>query len=154
MILIKELLFKLLDEIEPNDLLEVRMDKQYMNLLLANKKSILPLAIEMRPCRDDDENLEEVYRQAFYYDEVNEYEEQFILEHTILLNERKYVVIEELIDIEYADDYFAITTANPSGISTNYFQYSNISSIKVRHEPDNSVVKKYNALNYKFKSNK
>ena len=71
MILIKKLLFKLLDEIEPNDLLEVRMDKQYMNLLLANKKSILPLAIEMRPCRDNDEDLEEVYRQAFYYDEGN-----------------------------------------------------------------------------------
>lgn len=154
MILIKELLFKLLDEIEPNDLLEVRMDKQYMNLLLANKKSILPLAIEMRPCRDNDEDLEEVYRQTFCYDEISEYEERYISEHTILLNEQRYVVVEELIDIEYADNYFAITTANPSGISTNYFQYSNISSIKVRHEPDNSAVKKYNALNYKFKSNK
>jgi hypothetical protein len=154
LILIKELLFKLLDEIEPNDLLEVRMDKQYMNLLLANKKSILPLAIEMRPCRDNDEDLEEVYRQAFCYDEISEYEEQYISEHTILLNERKYVVVEELIDIEYADDYFAITTANPNGISTNYFQYSNISSIRVAHELKNSAVKQYNALNYKFKSNK
>lgn len=154
MILIKELLFKLLDEIEPNDLLEVKMDKQYMNLFLANKKSILPLAIEMRLCRDDDEDLEEVYRQAFCYDEINKYEEQFILEHTILLNERKYVIVEELINIEYADDYFAITTANPIGVSTNYFQYSKISSIKVIHELNNSAVKKYNALNYKFKSNK
>lgn len=154
MILIKELLFKLLDEIEPNDLLEVRMDKQYMNLLLANKKSILPLAVEMRACRDNDEDLEEVYRQAFCYDEISEYEERYISEHTILLNERKYVVVEELIDIEYADDYFAITTANPSGVSTNYFKYSNISSIKVAHELNNSAVKKYNALNYKFKSNK
>lgn len=154
MILIKELLFKLLDEIEPNDLLEVRMDKQYMNLLLANKKSILPLAIEMRACRDNDEDLEEVYRQAFCYDEISEYEERYISEHTILLNEQRYVVVEELIDIEYADDYFAITIANPSGVSTNYFQYSNISSIKVAHELNNSAVKKYNALNYKFKSNK
>ena len=154
MILIKELLFKLLDEIEPNDLLEVRMDKQYMNLFLANKKSILPLAIEMRLCHDNDEDLEEVYRQAFYYDEVSEYEKQYILEHTILLNERRYVVVEELIDIQYADDYFAVTTANPNGISTNYFQYSNISSIKVRHESNDSAVKKYNVLNYKFKSNK
>jgi hypothetical protein len=154
LIIIKELLFKLLDEIEPNDLLEVRMDKQYMNLLLANKKSILPLAIEMKVCRDNNEDLEEVYRQAFYYDDINEYEKQYILEHTILLDERKYVVTEELIDIEYADDYFAITTANPSGVSTNYFQYSNISSIKVAHESSNSAVKKYNTLNYKFKSNK
>jgi hypothetical protein len=154
LIIIKELLFKLLDEIEPNDLLEVRMDKQYMNLLLANKKSILPLAIEMRACRDNDEDLEEVYRQAFCYDEISEYEERYISEHTILLNERKYVVVEELIDIEYADDYFAITTANPSGVSTNYFQYSNISSIKVAHESSNSAVKKYNTLNYKFKSNR
>ena len=154
MILIKELLFKLLDEIEPNDLLEVRMDKQYMNLFLANKKSILPLAIEMRACRDDDEDLEEVYRQAFLYDDINEYEEQYILEHTILLNEQRYVVVEELIDIQYADNYFAITTANPHGITTNYFQYSNISSIKVAHESKNSAVKEYNALNYKFKSNK
>ena len=154
MILIKELLFKLLDEIEPNDLLEVRMDKQYMNLFLANKKSILPLAIEMRLCRDNDEDLEEVYRQTFYYDEINEYEKQYILEHTILLNEQRYVVVEELIDIQYTDDYFAVTTANLSGVSTNYFQYSNISSIKVRHELNDSAVKKYNALNYKFKSNK
>lgn len=125
-----------------------------MNLFLANKKSILPLAIEMRVCRDNDEDLEEVYRQAFYYDDVNEYEKQYILEHTILLNEQRYVVVEELIDIQYTDDYFAVTTANPSGISTNYFQYSNISSIKVRHESNDSAVKKYNALNYKFKSNK
>lgn len=154
MIIIKELLFKLLDEIEPNDLLEVRMDKQYLNLYLANKKSILPLAMEMRICRDEGENLEEIYRNTFFYDDVSEYEKQYILEHTILLDERKYVVTEELLDIIYADDYFAITTANPSGVSTNYFQYSDISSIKVAHESSNSAVKKYNTLNYKFKSNK
>jgi hypothetical protein len=44
----RELLFKLLDEIEPNEVLNVRVKGGYGTVFLANIASILPLAIDMR----------------------------------------------------------------------------------------------------------
>jgi hypothetical protein len=153
LIKIKTLLFKLLDEIEPNDLLELKF-KSYHNVFIANKKSILPLALEMRYDNIEERSLEQVYRDAFIEDRISEYENEFIMDHIVLLNEKKYIITEELIDIEYFDDYFAVTIASPNETSTNYYKYSDIVTIKVRHSNSNSIVKEYNSLNYKFRSNK
>jgi hypothetical protein len=153
LIKIKTLLFKLLDEIEPNDLLELKF-KSYHNVFIANKKSILPLALEMRYDNIEERSLEQVYRDAFIEDRISEYENEFIMDHIVLLNEKKYIITEELIDIEYFDDYFAVTIASPNETSTNYYKYSDIVTIKVKHSNSNSIVKEYNSLNYKFRSNK
>jgi hypothetical protein len=153
LIKIKTLLFKLLDEIEPNDLLELKF-RSYHSIFVANKKSILPLALEMRYDNIEERSLEQVYRDAFIEDRISEYENEFIMDHIVLLNEKKYIITEELIDIEYFDDYFAVTIASPNETSTNYYKYSDIVTIKVKHSNSNSIVKEYNSLNYKFRSNK
>lgn len=153
MINIKTLLFKLLDEIEPNDLLELKF-RSYHSIFVANKKSILPLALEMRYDNIEETSLEQVYRDAFVEDRISKYENEFVMDHVVLLNEKKYIITEELIDIEYFDDYFAVTVATPHDTSTNYYKYTDIATIKVRHSTSNSIIKEYNSLNYKFRSNK
>lgn len=154
MIIIKELLFELLDKAEPNDLLEIRIDRQYNNVYIANKQSAFPLAIEMQNYPNDmDERLETAYRREFFIDDLP-YTTKFLMDHTIILNEKKYIVSEELVDVQYFDDYFSVTTSNQNGISTTYFRYSSIKSIKIRHESACSVVKEYNSLNCNFKSDK
>lgn len=154
MIIIKKLLFELLDKVEPNDLLEIRIDRQYNNVYIANKQSVYPLAIEMQNYPNDmDERLETVYRREFFIDDLP-YTTKFLMDHTIILNEKKYIVSEELVDVQYFDDYFSVTTSNQTGISTTYFKYSSIKSIKIRHEDAYSVVKEYNSLNCNFKSDK
>lgn len=154
MIIIKELLFELLDKVEPNDLLEIRIDRQYNNVYIANKQSVYPLAIEMQNYPSDmDERLETAYRREFFIDDLP-YTTKFLMDHTIILNEKKYIISEELVDVQYFDDYFSVTTSNQTGISTTYFKYSSIKSIKIRHEDAYSVVKEYNSLNCNFKSDK
>ena len=60
MIIIKDLLFKLLDEIEPNELLEVKIGKSYYSVYVANKKSVLPLATEIKYIDSDDYKVPDI----------------------------------------------------------------------------------------------
>ena len=85
MIKIKTLLFKLLDEIEPNDLLELKF-RSYHSIFVANKKSILPLALEMRYDNVEETSLEQVYRDAFVEDRISEYENDFVMAATRIIN--------------------------------------------------------------------
>lgn len=154
MIKIKQLLFELLDKIEPNELLELRISKQYHAVYLANKESILPLAIEMRYEPEEEISLEEVYRQAFSERAIDEYEQKYVTDHTIMINERRYIIIEELIDFQLFDDYFTVTISNPDGTFTDYYKYDDIICIRIKHEGRNPIIKEYNTLNYKYKTNK
>lgn len=153
MIDIKELLFKLLDELEPNQTLDVKVDYSY--IVLANKDSILPLAIDMRESlTEEEEDMRRAYRDAFDLRTRTAYEEKFIADHTIVFNDKRYVIHQELLDMQFYDDYFSVTIATTENTYTLYHKYNDIDVIKVSHEKSNTIVDDYNALNYKFKSNK
>jgi hypothetical protein len=154
LIKIKKLLFELLDKIEPNELLELRISRQYNTVYLANKESILPLATEMRYQPEEENSLEEAYRQAFLEGAIGDRECKYIADHVVILNEKRYVIIEELIDFQLLDDYFTVTISNPEGTFTDYYKYSDIMSIRIKHEENNYIVKEYNTLNYKYKTNR
>lgn len=153
MIDIKELLFKLLDELEPNQTLDVKVDYSY--IVLANKDSILPLAIDMRESlTEEEDDMRRAYRDAFDLRTRTAYEEKFIADHTIVFNDKRYVIHQELLDMQFYDDYFSVTIATTENTYTLYHKYNDIDVIKVSHEKSNTIVDDYNALNYKFKSNK
>ena len=153
MIDIKELLFKLLDELEPNQTLDIKVDYSY--IVLANKDSILPLAIEMREAFTEEENdMQRAYRDAFDLRTRTAYEEKFIADHTIVFNDKRYVIYQELLDMQFYDDYFSVTIATPEDTHTVYHKYDDINVIKVSHEKSKTIVDDYNTLNDKFKSNK
>jgi hypothetical protein len=153
MIDIKELLFKLLDELEPNQTLDVKVDCFYV--VLANKNSILPLAIEMREAfTEEEDDMHRAYRDAFNLRTRTAYEEKFIADHTIVFNDKRYIIYQELLDMQFYDDYFSVTIATPEDTYTIYHKYNDINVIKVPHEKSKTIVDDYNALNYKFKSNK
>lgn len=149
----RDLLFKILDEIEPNEIIQVRMREGYGAVFLANKQSIPPLAIDMRPDRSPFYELEEAYRIALEHDEINEYESSFINDHIIQLDNKNYIINEEILDIEYHDNYFNVTVANPDGITTNYYKYDDIIVIKRIREAARDYIYKYNQLNYQYKNN-
>ena len=152
MIDIKELLFKLLDELEPNQILDIKVDYSY--IVLANKNSILPLAIEMREALTEEDDMRRAYRDAFNLRAQTTYEEKFIADHTIVFNDKRYVIYQELLDMQFHDEYFSVTIADPDGTHTTYYKYSDINVIKISHEKSRTIVDDYNTLNYKFKSNK
>ena len=153
MIDIKELLFKLLDELEPNQTLDIKVDYSY--IVLANKDSILPLAIDMRESlTEEEEDMRRAYRDAFDLRTRTAYEEKFIADHTIVFNDKRYVIHQELLDMQFYDDYFSVTIATTENTYTLYHKYNDINIIKVPHEKSKTIVDDYNALNYKFKSNK
>lgn len=154
MIIIKELLFQLLDELEPNELLQLKFSHDYHTVFVTPKESILPLATEMRRNHNEDANLVQVYREAFFNNDIDEYEFKYIENHTVHLNDKEFVITEELIDLEYKDDYFMIKIANSEGIYTEYYKYNDIMAIKKVNESSRSYLMEYNALNYKFKTNK
>lgn len=154
MIIIKELLFQLLDELEPNELLQLKFSHNYHLVFVTRKESILPLATEMRRNYNEDENLVQAYREAYFNNEIDEYEVKYIENHTIHLNDKEFTITEELIDLEYKDDYFMIKIANSEGIYTEYYKYNDIMAIKKVNESSRSYLMEYNALNYKFKTNK
>ncbi len=154
MITIKDLLFKLLDEIEPNELLELKIFQSYGTVFVANKRSILPLATEMRYEPRSEESLEMIYRRAFSENIINEYEKNYVETHKVLINEKDYIIIEELIDVQYFDEYFLTTVSTPEGVFTNYYSYTDITSIRIVHKGMNSIVREFNTLNYKYKTNK
>ena len=105
MIDIKELLFKLLDELEPNQTLDVKVDCFYG--VLANKNSILPLAIERREAfTEEEDDMQRAYRDAFNLRTRTAYEEKFIADHTIVFNDKRYIIYQELLDMQFYDDYF------------------------------------------------
>jgi hypothetical protein len=154
LIIIKELLFQLLDELEPNELLQLKFSHNYHTVFVTPRESILPLATEMRRNYNEDTDLVQSYREAYFNNEIDEYEVKFIENHTIHLNDKEFTITEELIDLEYKDDYFMIKIANSEGIYTEYYKYNDIMAIKKVNESSRSYLMEYNALNYKFKTNK
>ena len=151
MIIIKTLLFKLLDEVEPNELLEIHFRNSYSTVFLANKKSILPLAISMH--RVETDSIADIYREVFQNRETA-YERNFIESHTVEINNIKYVIDEELLDIEFEEAHFSVTVATPTSIYTSYYRYDDITVIKRLHEKEDNTVQQYNSMNAKFKDNK
>ena len=69
----REILFKLLDEIEPNEILNVRVKGGYSTVFLANKASILPLAIDMRRTQSPSSRIAEQLNIAYIRDELDPY---------------------------------------------------------------------------------
>ena len=147
----REILFKLLDEIEPNELLTIKFREGYGSIHLANKESTLPLAIEMTLVREQN-SLEEAYRE-FREDLINKYEENFIENHKIQLDNKNYIIYEELLDIEYFDDYFSVTISNIDGIFTSYYKYDDIINIRRNRKSERSYLQKYNKLLYQYNKN-
>ena len=154
MIIIKDLLFKLLDEIEPNELLEVKIGRSYHNVYVANVKSILPLATEIRYIDNDRSAIENAYMSFYDQRDQSQFELQYEKDHTIQFDDKEFIILEEIIDIEYKDDYFSITSYNTHEISTIYCKYEDITAIKRIHESYNPILDKYNKLNYKLKTNR
>ena len=152
----RDLLFKLLDEIEPNEVLNVRMKSGYGTVFLANKASILPLAIDMRRTQSHAEQLNIAYRELteFSTSPQYQYEEEYAENHKVVFNNVEYVIQEELLDIEYKDDYFAVTIGCPSGIKTSYYKYDSIVAIERIRETSCDYIVQYNKLNYQYKKNK
>lgn len=152
MIIIKKILFKLLDEIEPNELLEIKIGNSYPGVYVANNKSIMPLAYEMKRihARTD---IEFAYRDFYQDRERSTYEIQYEKDHMVQLDGKDYMIVGEILDIEYKDDYFCVTMANPYEIATHYYLYNEISAIKKVHESPESTIK-YNKINYNLKTNK
>ena len=70
----------------------------------------------------------------------------------VCLNHAKIGKIIELC--KFYDDYFSVTIATPEETHTIYHKYNDINVIKISHEKSKTIVDDYNALNYKFKSNK
>ena len=154
MIIIKELLFKLLDEIEPNELLEVKVGRSYHNIYVANVKSVLPLATEIRYIDNDRSAIENAYR-AFYDDrKPSQYESQYEKDHLVQLDDKEFLILEEIMDIEYKDNYFSVTSNNTHEVSTIYCKYEDITAIKRVHDSYNPIINKYNKLNYNLKTNR
>ena len=157
----RDLLFKLLDEIEPNEVLNVKTKSGYGTVFLANKASILPLAIDMRRTQSPSSRIAEQLNMA--YGEVladlssspqHQYEEEYAENHKVIFNNIEYVIQEELLDIEYKDDYFAVTIGCPSGIKTSYYKYDSIVAIERIRETSCDYIVQYNKLNYQYKKNK
>ena len=155
----RELLFKLLDEIEPNEVLNVRMKSGYCTVFLANKKSILPLAIDMRRIYSRTSGMDELntayseFTDFIPPSQLN-YEKDYENNHKVIFNNIEYVIQEELLDIEYHDDYFAVTISCPQGIKTSYYKYDHIVAIERIRETATDYIIQYNKLNYQYKKNK
>ncbi len=152
MIIIKQLLFQLLDEIQPNELLQIKFS-HYNSVFLANKQSIFPLATEMRIQFPEDVDMVRAYRTAFHTEDSAR-EAKYIENHTVHLNDNEFVITEELLDVQYEDNYFVITISNTDGIYTEYFKYDHIVAIKKTNESHRAYLRDYNMLNYKYQSNK
>jgi cation transport regulator ChaB len=156
----RDLLFKLLDEIEPNEVLNVRMKSGYGTVFLANKASILPLAIDMRRTQSHSSIIAEQLNMAYNdFADISsspqhQYEEEYTDNHKVVFNNVEYVIQEELLDIEYKDDYFAVTIGCPSGIKTSYYKYDSIVAIERIRETSVDYIVQYNKLNYQYKKNK
>lgn len=153
MIIIKQLLFQLLDELKPNELLQVKINNGHRIICLANKESIFPLATEMRMQIEDDAVYRD-YASAYDYNDSYSYELKYYEDHTVHLNNREFLITEELLDIVYDDDYFTITISNLDGVFKDYFKYNDITSIRTTHTTHRSYLADYNELNYKYKTNK
>jgi hypothetical protein len=150
LLFMREILFKLLDEIEPNELLKVSFRAGYGSIYLANKQSTLPLATEMTLLRERS-SLEEAYREYDDYD--YEYEDNFLDNHKIQLDNKNYLICEELLDIEYFDDYFSVTVSTPGGIDTIYHKYDDIITIRRNRKSGQDYLQKYNKLLYQYHKN-
>ena len=156
----RDLLFKLLDEIEPNEILNIKMKSGYSTVFLANKASILPLAIDMRRNQSPSSRIAEQLNIA--YSEFSDmvpvsqanYETDYYDNHKVIFNNVEYIIQEELLDIEYKDDYFAVTIGCPNGIKTSYYKYDSIVAIERIRETSCDYIVQYNKLNYQYKKNK
>lgn len=137
----KDLLFKLLDELEPNQLLGLGFaGRDYATMRICNEKSVMPVITSIR-------HLDEFYA---YRDPLN----NFNLEEQIVeLDGQQYAIEQEIRDIKFEDEYFIITFWMPDGICTNYYFYKDISTIQLKEEKTVPLAE-LNRLNYLYNTNK
>ena len=150
---------KLLDEIEPNEVLNVRMKSGYGTVFLANKASILPLALDMRRIHSHTSSMNALNVAYSEFSDLMppsqlDYEKDYEDSHKVIFNNIEYMIQEELLDIEYHDDYFAVTISCPNGIKTSYYKYDSIVAIERIRETATDYIIQYNKLNYQYKKNK
>ena len=102
----RDLLFKLLDEIEPNEVLNVRVKGEYGTVFLANKASILPLAIDMRRTQSPSSRIAEQLNMAYseFAADISsspqhQYEEEYTDNHKVVFNNVEYIILRNSLNI-------------------------------------------------------
>ena len=150
----KELLFKILDELEPNQIVGVSFTGQnYCSIHLCNKKSLMPVVTGLDRISPYENEYRDFYRPvptSDYDDEANNRPPYINVE----LDGIEYRIIEEIRDIQFKEDYVIVTFWNPDGEQTYYHFYEDIITFRTYNKINDTPLIKLNKLNYLYKTNK
>lgn len=150
---IKEILFQLLDEIEPYELLYLFNNKSYCPRVVCSNKSILPIAIEIRKASNFPEEEELAYLREFTSKEEQDNIMKYKNDNTVLIDDEKYLVTEKILYIKYYDNYYEIVIQDQESTYTVYETYDSIQNIK-RVNMSNGKLLDYNKMIYEININK
>ena len=150
---IKELLFQLLDEIEPYELLYLFNNKSYCPRAVCSNKSILPIAIEIRKANSFTDEDELTYLREFASKDEQDNIIRYKNDNTILIDDEKYLVTEKILYIKYYDNYYEIVIQDQESTYTVYETYDSIQNIK-RVNISNGKLLDYNKMIYEININK
>ena len=159
--ILKQLLFEILDTIEPNDILTICLPSG-ANAELVRPDSTFPVAlrieesfdqIQVEPMLEELNNITNTFRN-FYRSPESVYESDFEKDHTIEYNNKKYIITDEITSIEYNETYVKIGIASRNGKHYNYVPYEHIDAIRYIEERRTNIVKEYNSLMYNLMNQK
>lgn len=149
----KELLFKILDELEPNQIAGVAFKGQdYCRVQLCNEKSLMPVVTGLDRISPYENEYRDFYRPVPTPDSNDEINDRPYT--TVELDGIEYRIIEEIRDIQFKEDYFIITLWNPDGEQTHYYFYEDITNFRTYNKINDRPLIKLNKLNYLYKTNK
>jgi hypothetical protein len=150
---IKEILFQLLDEIEPYELLYLFNNKSYCPRVVCSNKSLLPIATEIRKASTFPEEDELAYLREFTSEEEQNNIINYKNDNTVLINNEKYLITEKILYIKYYDSYYEIVVQDQESTYTVYETYDSIQNIK-RVNISNGKLLDYNKMIYEININK
>ena len=146
----KELLFNLLEEIKPNELVYISTSTG-SRTVICREDSCFPVATSMHFISGL-ENLSANYLSE-YMDPISQKSViDYKTKHTIELDGRKYLIDNEILNMKYHDNFMEITEENESHMITRYIFYNTITEIYIVKE-GNEILKQYNEMNYSLLKN-
>lgn len=149
----KKVLFDILNEIQPYELITVCINHDYWTL--CRQDAIFPLAIDLK--RIDSSftiNIQDRYLFNGLDEEIANNIIQYESDHTIEYDNKKFVIEREILSIEYEDDYIKLSVQSEDGILTNYINYNSIDYIRLKTSAADNLLEKYNELQYMIANNK
>lgn len=142
----KELLFEILDNLEPYKTIKIGVNNN--EFYICRTDSCFPLAIRFL------EYEPEMERSNYFYSYDQDCNNEYVKSHKVNLYDRDYLIETEIINMQYYDNYFCVTYNCVGGKSDYFIPYESISFISHNNlntiSAGSTLTIEYNKIQYEL----